>query len=190
MYAFYSLLTGTAMVLLSPYFLVRGMISGKYLRQVAERLGWRFPPELRVGGMSVPGSDAGAGGAIWIHAVSVGEVLAALPLAHELKRRHPERRLIVSTTTTTGQKVARERMHFANAIFYFPLDWQGPVRPLSWQRSPPPSSLWKRRSGRIFCVNAGARTCRSFLSMAGCQSDLFAASVARFPIPEDCCEVF
>ena len=63
-----------------------------------------------------------------VHAVSVGEVLAALPLAQELKRRYPQRRLIVSTTTTTGQKLARERMPFANAIFYFPLDWRGPVR--------------------------------------------------------------
>src|SRR5205085_1757852 len=65
---------------------------------------------------------------IWIHAVSVGEVLAVLPLANEIKRQYPNLRLVVSTTTATGQKVARERMDFADAIFYFPLDWKGPVR--------------------------------------------------------------
>ncbi|HXR09615.1 MAG TPA: glycosyltransferase N-terminal domain-containing protein, partial [Candidatus Acidoferrales bacterium] len=43
-------------------------------------------------------------------------------------KRFPQRCLVVSTTTITGQKIARERMPFANAIFYFPLDWCGPVR--------------------------------------------------------------
>jgi 3-deoxy-D-manno-octulosonic-acid transferase len=123
MYALYSLLTAAGMFLLSPYFLFRGLIDGKYLGHVRERLGWRFPQELRVG--------TGRGlheGTIWIHAVSVGEVLAAYPLAKQLKERYRERRLVVSTTTATGQKLARERMRFADAIFYFPLDWRGPVR--------------------------------------------------------------
>ena len=35
---------------------------------------------------------------------------------------------MISTTTVTGQKIARERMRFADAVFYFPLDWRGPVR--------------------------------------------------------------
>ena len=51
-----------------------------------------------------------------------------MPLARALKERFPERRLVVSTTTATGQAVARERLGFADAIFYFPLDWRGPVR--------------------------------------------------------------
>jgi 3-deoxy-D-manno-octulosonic-acid transferase len=123
MYALYSLLTAAGMFLLSPYFLIRGLIDGKYVGHVRERLGWGFPQELRVG--------TGRGlheGTIWIHAVSVGEVLAAYPLAKQLKERYRERRLVVSTTTATGQKLARERMRFADAIFYFPLDWRGPVR--------------------------------------------------------------
>ena len=123
MYALYSLLTAAGMILLLPYFLVRGLIQGKYLSNIAERLGWRFPPELR--DRNSPGSTEKS---IWIHAVSVGEVLAVLPLAEQLKRRFPQRRLVVSTTTVTGQKIARERMPFADAIFYFPLDWRGPVR--------------------------------------------------------------
>lgn len=123
MYALYSLLTAAGMLLLSPYFLIRGLIDGKYLGHVRERLGWGLPPELRSAKREEPGE-----GPIWIHAVSVGEVLAAQPLALQLKQRYRRRRLIVSTTTATGQKLARERMNFADAVFYFPLDWKGPVR--------------------------------------------------------------
>lgn len=123
MYALYSLLTAAGMLLLSPYFLLRGLMQGKYLGNIQERLGWRFPPEMR-GNRSSGSAET----AIWIHAVSVGEVLAVLPLAEQLKKRFPLRRLVVSTTTATGQKLARERMQFADAVFYFPLDWRGPIR--------------------------------------------------------------
>jgi 3-deoxy-D-manno-octulosonic-acid transferase len=123
MYALYSLLTAAGMLLLSPYFLLRGLLQRKYLSNIPERLGWRFPPELR--DENSPGLTQKS---IWIHAVSVGEVLAVLPLAQQLKKRFPQLRLVVSTTTVTGQKIARERMPFADAVFYFPLDWSGPVR--------------------------------------------------------------
>ncbi len=123
MYALYSLLTAAGMLLLSPYFLLRGLVQGKYLSNIPERLGWRFPPELR--GENPLGSMEKT---IWIHAVSVGEVLAVLPLAEQLKKRFPLSRLVVSTTTVTGQKIARERMPFADAVFYFPLDWRGPIQ--------------------------------------------------------------
>jgi len=122
MYALYSLLTAAGMLLLSPYFLVRGLMDGKYLGNFRERLGWTFPEELR------PSKERQPAGTIWIHAVSVGEVLAAYPLAKQLRERYRERRLVISTTTATGQKLARERMQFADAIFYFPLDWRGPVK--------------------------------------------------------------
>ena len=120
MYFLYSVLTAAGVILLSPYFLVQGLRRGKYLHSLRERLGF-LPPE-------VASSAAQDTGAIWIHAVSVGEALAALPLAQALKQRFPDRRLVVSTTTATGQRVARERMNMANAVFYFPLDWAGPVR--------------------------------------------------------------
>jgi 3-deoxy-D-manno-octulosonic-acid transferase len=122
MYIIYSVVTAVGMILLSPYFFVRGLISGKYIDHVAERLGWRFPPELQ-------SRDASEdGGAIWIHAVSVGEVLAVLPLAGRIKDRFPRRRLVISTTTKTGQQLARERKQAADAVFYFPMDWRGPAR--------------------------------------------------------------
>jgi len=67
-------------------------------------------------------------GAIWIHAVSVGELLSCVGLAKRLKEAHPNRPLVVSTTTITGQSLARERLQFADAVFYFPLDWTFCVR--------------------------------------------------------------
>ena len=121
MYFLYSVFTFIGMLLLAPYYAVQGFRRGKYWHNLRERLG-RLPPELIA-------RAAGGEGAIWIHAVSVGEVLAALPFARELKRRHPERKLFVSTTTDTGQRLARERLDFADGVFYFPLDWSVAIRP-------------------------------------------------------------
>jgi len=120
MYLLYSLLTAIGMILLLPYFLVRGLGSGKYFHNLGERLG-TLP-------CAVLSAASGAKGSIWMHAVSVGEVLAGLPLARALKERFPERKLFVSTTTRTGQELARERMTFADGIFYFPMDWAFCVR--------------------------------------------------------------
>jgi 3-deoxy-D-manno-octulosonic-acid transferase len=120
MYLLYSLVTAVGMILLLPYFLVRGLGTGKYFHNLRERLG-ALP-------CAVLSAASGADGAIWLHAVSVGEVLAGLPLARALKARYPGRKLFISTTTDTGQRLARERMPFADGIFYFPLDWVLAVR--------------------------------------------------------------
>jgi 3-deoxy-D-manno-octulosonic-acid transferase len=120
MYLAYSLLLAAAMIVMLPYFAVQGLRHGKYWRNLAERLG-RLPAELAERGRRSPG-------ALWIHAVSVGEVVAAVPLARRLKQRFPERRLVISTTTITGQQMARERIAWADDFFYFPLDWAWVVR--------------------------------------------------------------
>ena len=120
MYFIYSFLMGAAALLLLPYWLVRGLREGKYLANLRERLG-----------LSTAALDklpADRAGAIWIHAVSVGELLSSIALAKHLKEAYPGRPLVVSTTTITGQSLARERMPFADAIFYFPLDWTFCVR--------------------------------------------------------------
>jgi 3-deoxy-D-manno-octulosonic-acid transferase len=119
-YLTYSLLMGFAVLLLIPYWLLEGLRHGKYIRNLGQRLGFSFPtlsklPENRPG-------------AIWIHAVSVGEALSGVTLARRLKQAYPDRPLVISTTTLTGQALARERMPFADAIFYFPLDWAFCVR--------------------------------------------------------------
>ncbi len=115
MYLVYSLLMGLAAILLTPYWLIQGIRHGKYLSNLKERLGLAFPALEKL--------PAERPAAIWLHAVSVGEVLAGVTLAKRLKEEVPERALVVSTTTITGQALANERMPFADAVIYFPLDW-------------------------------------------------------------------
>jgi 3-deoxy-D-manno-octulosonic-acid transferase len=119
-YFIYSLLMGLAALLLVPYWLVQGLRQGKYLSNLGERLGFSFP--------SLEKLATNRPEAIWMHAVSVGEVLSGITLAKRLKAAYPNRPLIISTTTITGQTLARERLPFADAIIYFPLDWAFCVR--------------------------------------------------------------
>lgn len=120
MYFIYSLLMGLAALLLTPYWVVKGLRHGKYFSNLKERLGFSFPALTKL-----PTDRAGS---VWIHAVSVGEVLSGVTLARQLKAAYPDRPLIVSTTTITGRTLARERLPFADAIIYFPLDWSFCVR--------------------------------------------------------------
>src|SRR5580704_47000 len=100
------------LVLGLPYWLLAMATSGKYREGLSERLGW-VPDRLREG-------DARR--TIWVHAVSVGEVLAASRLVNELSACAPQYRVLLSTTTRTGQRLARERTG-ATRAFYFPLDF-------------------------------------------------------------------
>src|SRR5271155_1788357 len=127
MYFFYRILTAAGMFLLAPYFALRGWRAGEPSRALRERLG-SLPPEIAVRAATTAIASATNNGPIWIHAVSVGEVLAAQPLIDGLKRRYPGATIFVSTTTETGQRLARERLQTADGIFYFPLDWVVPVR--------------------------------------------------------------
>src|SRR6266404_4289938 len=111
---------GAAALLLLPYWLVKGLRQRKYLFNLRERLG--------LSTVSLDKLPAGGPGAIWIHAVSVGELLSSIALAKRLKETYPNRPLVVSTTTITAQSLARERLEFADAVFYFPLDWSFCVR--------------------------------------------------------------
>ena len=120
MYFLYSLLMGVAALVTSPYWLLQGIRHGKYLSNLNQRLGFSVP-ELE----KLPAQRAGA---IWIHAVSVGEALSGMPLAKRLRELYPQRPLIISTTTQTGYALAKERMPFADAVIYFPLDWAFCVR--------------------------------------------------------------
>jgi 3-deoxy-D-manno-octulosonic-acid transferase len=113
-YFIYSLLTGLVVLLLLPYWLVQGLRHGKYFANLGERLGLSFASLAKL--------PAERPGAIWLHAVSVGETLSGVTLARRLKEEYPKRPLVVSTTTIAGQALARERMPFADAVMYFPLD--------------------------------------------------------------------
>jgi 3-deoxy-D-manno-octulosonic-acid transferase len=116
MYVFYSLLLAAAALLALPWWTVQMLRLGKYRSGLAERLG-RVPIRL---------NDAKPG-SIWVHAVSVGEVLAVSQLMKDLQQRHPDRQIFVSTTTATGQKLARQRFG-ENRVFFMPLDFGFAVR--------------------------------------------------------------
>jgi 3-deoxy-D-manno-octulosonic-acid transferase len=131
MYFFYRILTAIGMLALAPYYALRGWRRGEPARTLRERFGL-LDADLAARAEACAKQAAEAGdcrpGAIWIHAVSVGEVLAAGPLVVALKKRFPSRCVFVSTTTETGQRLARERLTQADGIFYFPLDWVVAVR--------------------------------------------------------------
>jgi 3-deoxy-D-manno-octulosonic-acid transferase len=114
---FYNLLLLAALLAASPWWLWRMATTHKYREGLLERLGW------------VPRRLKGADGrpVVWLHAVSVGEVLAATRLVKTLDEALPECRLVISTTTRTGQALARERFG-AERVFYCPLDMPWAVR--------------------------------------------------------------
>jgi 3-deoxy-D-manno-octulosonic-acid transferase len=119
-YFFYSLLLAAAMLLSLPYWLYQVVRHGKYRTGFLERLG-KLPERLR------RSKNAGSR-VIWVHAVSVGEVLAIERLVEEMRSAFPEHRLLVSTTTDTGQSLARKRFGEEN-VFYFPMDFAFAIRP-------------------------------------------------------------
>jgi 3-deoxy-D-manno-octulosonic-acid transferase len=111
-YLLYSLVTGIVFVLASPYFFYQALRHNKYVGSIGQRLGY-LPISFNLDGDE----------SIWVHAVSVGEVLSARPLISELRARYPKLRLFLSTTTLTGQKLARGSVSDVDAVFYFPFDW-------------------------------------------------------------------
>jgi 3-deoxy-D-manno-octulosonic-acid transferase len=120
----YSFLLLLVLVVGAPYWLVRMATSGRYRAGLAGRLG-RVPEELRVQGSGARGQ--GSGGTVWVHAVSVGEVMAAVRLVEELRAALPGWVIAVSTTTETGQRLAKERLA-GSPVFYMPLDFRWVVR--------------------------------------------------------------
>src|SRR5258708_33748139 len=101
-----------------PYWLIEMARHGKYRTGLGERLGG-MPARLRL-----PGAEEWA---IWVHAVSVGEVLAVAGLVEELQRRFPRHRVFISSTTDTGQALARKKFGEAS-VFYFPMDFGFAIR--------------------------------------------------------------
>jgi 3-deoxy-D-manno-octulosonic-acid transferase len=116
MYRLYSIVLGLLALGYLPVFLIRKVWGAGYPLALRERLGFlRVPPP--------PGR-----GRFWVHAVSVGEVVAAVPLVQALRARWPDGDVVVSTVTATGQRVARARLSEAAALVTFPLDFRGAMR--------------------------------------------------------------
>lgn len=145
----YSLLLAVGLVVSAPWWLWRMATSGRYREGLGERLGV-VPAAVRA---AVSGKKV-----VWVHAVSVGEVLAAERLISELREAlGPEWVIAVSTTTATGQKIARERL-VGSPVFFYPLDFAFAVR--AWLRVLRPSlfvlvesEFWPRML--VECEEAG-----------------------------------
>ena len=188
MYLAYSVLLAAALLLGSPYWIFQMLRHGKYRRGLGERLG-RVPQRIR----------AQTKRSIWIHAVSVGEVLAVSELVRQLRSEYPEHRIVVSTTTDTGQKLAASRFGAGN-LFYFPFDLVVCVTPYFDALAPEliivaETEFWpnvlrtaKQRGVRVAIVNArisdrsfpGYRRWKPLLTRALRNVDLFLAQT-----PED-----
>ncbi|HTD23231.1 MAG TPA: 3-deoxy-D-manno-octulosonic acid transferase [Terriglobales bacterium] len=125
MYLLYSLAATLALLLSAPWWLFRMLRHDKYRAGLRERLG---AVPTRLCGRDVACYVSKEQSCIWIHAVSVGEVLAVGQLIKELSAANPGTRIFLSTTTAAGQKLARER-HGEENVFYFPLDFAFAIRP-------------------------------------------------------------
>lgn len=114
----YSLGLTLALVLSAPVWGWRMLRQGRYREGLRARLG-AVPARLLafVAGRPV----------VWVHCVSVGETLAAVRLIAEMETALPGYAVVISTTTPTGQRVARERFG-VDRVFFFPLDFAFAVR--------------------------------------------------------------
>jgi 3-deoxy-D-manno-octulosonic-acid transferase len=118
MYLLYSALLAIGLLVSLPYWLLQMLRHGKYHEGLGERLG----------GLPRRFDKVSDSPTIWVHAVSVGEVLAVSGVIDELRRHFPQHRVVISTTTSTGQRLARKRFG-EESVFYFPLDFAFAIRP-------------------------------------------------------------
>jgi 3-deoxy-D-manno-octulosonic-acid transferase len=118
MYPLYNLLLFLTSLGALPYFAVKSLSTKKYRSGLRQRFG-HVPAAVVT---ALQGRRP-----LWLHAVSVGEVIAAVPLVKALRQRFPHLPILVSTVTETGQATAREKMA-ADAYLYFPLDYPWVVR--------------------------------------------------------------
>jgi len=114
-YLLYDLILLVAALFLAPYYVIRGWRYGKSRRGIRERLG--FYPAERLAPLR--GRQV-----VWIHAVSVGETRAAVPMVKALKAAYPEVALLLSNVTETGHAIARKIPELDQCIFFpFDLSW-------------------------------------------------------------------
>jgi 3-deoxy-D-manno-octulosonic-acid transferase len=109
-HALYTLAVVVLAVVLSPWFLYQAVRYRKYVGSLTQRLG-RLPVSFNLDGDE----------SIWIHAVSVGEALMVRALVGDLRERHPHLKVFLSTTTLTGQQIAK-RIQGVDGVFFFPFD--------------------------------------------------------------------
>jgi 3-deoxy-D-manno-octulosonic-acid transferase len=104
------------LLLASPVIVLILLAKRRCRRGLLQRLGLRPPRESRDGEP-----------VLWVHAVSLGEVVAATPLVHALRKRYPRDRIVVSTVTETGREAVEQRLAGVAEHCYAPLDFHWTV---------------------------------------------------------------
>jgi 3-deoxy-D-manno-octulosonic-acid transferase len=201
MYFLYSCVGSVALTLVSPWLLWQAWRHGKYTDAIGERFG-RLPAALGADGRP----------SVWVHAVSVGEVLAARALLPALRERFPGHAIVVSTTTRTGRQIAARQLPDLDGLFYLPLDFAFSVRRVLRRLRPAllvivETEIWPRliRESRrqgvpVVLVNARVsdrsfpryRAARALLrpvldqvALLCAQSDLYAERLRQMGAPAD-----
>jgi 3-deoxy-D-manno-octulosonic-acid transferase len=160
-----------ALAALFPKLLFQRLFLGKYRGNFLQRLGIRFP-EMAKGGRKL----------VWLHAVSLGETKAIVPLASKIKSQMPEALLVISSVTETGHAEAVKSIPFAKHLF-LPFDLSWIIKPIMRRMAPDlvilsETDLWKNflqgakeAGARIVLVNGklSERSCRNYqrFSFAG-----------------------
>jgi 3-deoxy-D-manno-octulosonic-acid transferase len=114
MYFIYNVLLFSISLLLMPFLLFAVLSAQKYRSGFLQKLG--FVPSSIL--LKLSGERP-----VWIHAVSVGEVMATIPLVQEMKKKYPNQKIVLSTVTVTGNYTATLRAKEADAVIYFPFDY-------------------------------------------------------------------
>jgi len=114
-YFIYNTLLYSISIIASPYFLGKLVFTKKYRMGLSQRFG-KLPQSLMADGKSV-----------WIHAVSVGEVAAAMPFIDEFRKAFPDYRILLSTVTATGNQFAKKIKNI-DGLFFFPFDYSFAVK--------------------------------------------------------------
>jgi 3-deoxy-D-manno-octulosonic-acid transferase len=118
-WAIYNAVFSVGYVLAWPRYLLRMWRRGGYGENFMHRFA-RYSPETR--------RRLHARSRVWVHGVSVGEMFVVLRLIEELRRVRPGLAFVVSTTTSTGYRVAKERVHADDVLIYYPLDFPWTIR--------------------------------------------------------------
>ena len=112
----YNFWVGIIFLIGFPFLILYNLAQGKYSNHLVERLG-RYPLHLR------PVDSLPNARPVWIHAVSVGEIKAAIPLTRSIKEQLPDIPILVSTTTPGGRELAETLLGKEIPVIYFPLDF-------------------------------------------------------------------
>jgi 3-deoxy-D-manno-octulosonic-acid transferase len=161
MYIFYSILLFISLLIFIPVYFVRIRLGRRESLFLKERLGLKLPKRSLLKE------------SLWVHAVSVGEVLSLQNLVKTIKEKHPDWAVYFSTLTNTGMRVAKEKLKGVDDIFFVPLDFASVVRKFFEALKPSlfvlaESEFWpnlvkeaKRETGKVLLIN-GRISRRSF----------------------------